>query len=277
MQPIAGKLDRKSQMAQFTAVNRERHAGKKWQRNSGYGFASASTVAPVVSAEVAMAALAMPLAFVQEAGRFVLVAVLSLTPGRNMLVAPDGRWLGNHIPACVRVYPFRLVPKQETDQVVLCIDAGSGLVVGDDSSGENFFDQDGNLSPALKKVVDFLSEMERSRKATDVAVSVLAEAGVIRPWPIRLKAGQADRTIAGLHHIDEAALNALADDAFLKLRKTTAALPIAYAQMLSAGRLGIFEQLARLQAEPEQPPAAALPESLDSIFEMSSDDTIQFR
>ena len=83
---------------QFTAITRERYAAKKCQRSSGYGFSSANALAPVVRAELARAALALPLAFLQEAGRFFLMAVLSLTPGRNMLVGPDGRWLGRYIP-----------------------------------------------------------------------------------------------------------------------------------------------------------------------------------
>lgn len=105
----------------------------------------------------------------------------------------------------------------------------------------------------------------------------MAKAGVIRPWQIRLKAEESERTIAGLHRIDEAALNALADDAFLKLRRISGALPIAYAQMLSTSQLGIFEQLARLQTQFRPSPAATLPESLDSLFEMPSSDIGRFR
>ena len=70
-----------------------------------------------------------------------------------------------------------------------------------------------------------------------MAVSALAEAGVIQPWPIRIAAEENQREIGGLNRIDEAALNALSDDAFLKLRKSLA-LPIAYAQMLSASLIG---------------------------------------
>jgi len=263
-------------MPQFTAISRDSHAGKKWQRFKSYGFASKVVLAPVVGVEVARAALALPLAFLQEAERFVLVAVLSLKPGRNMLVAPDGRWLGGYIPASLRGYPFRLLPQQGTDQIVLCIDTDSGLVVDGNAAGEDFVGPDGNISPALKKVLDFLNQLERSRQATDVAVSALAEAGVIQSWPIKLKAEQGERAITGLYRVDEVALNALADDVFLKLRKASA-LPIAYAQMLSAGQLGIFEHLARLQAQLRPPPAGALPESIDSLFEMPGGDTIQFR
>ena len=108
--------------------------------------------------------------------------------------------------------------------------------------------------------------MERSRRGTDLAVAALAQAGVIRPWQIKLKTDQGEQAISGLHRIDEAALTALPDDVFLKLRKASA-LPLAYAQMLSAGQLGIFEHLARLHNQPAPPAAAALPETLDSLLE----------
>ena len=87
-----------------------------------------------------------------------------------------------------------------------------------------------------------------------------------QPWPqpgsfspgrLTLKAEQGERAITGLHRIDEVALNALADDVFLKLRKASA-LPIAYAQMLSMGQLGMFEHLAKLQAQLRPPPASGL-------------------
>jgi len=96
-------------MPQFTPINRESHAGMKWQRFTSYGFAATTVLAPVVGVELARAALAMLLAFFQETGRFVPVAVLSLTPNRNMLVAPDGRWLGSYVPGSLRELSIRSV------------------------------------------------------------------------------------------------------------------------------------------------------------------------
>jgi hypothetical protein len=191
-----------------------------------------------------------------------------------MFVGPDGRWFGNYIPACLRSYPFNLLAQQGTDQLVLCVDEGSGLVVEKHIAGEDFFDTDGTLSPALKPAMELLTQVQHSRQATDVAVSALAQAGVIRPWQINLKSEQGERAISGLHHVDEAALGALSNDDFLKLRT---ALPIAYAQLLSQGRLDVFEQLARLHSQPGSAPVAALPESLDSLLERFGDDTIRFK
>jgi hypothetical protein len=262
-------------MPKLVAVSRERHAGKKWLRSKTYSFASTNSLVPIVGAELAQATLSMPLAFLEEERRFILVAVLSLVPGRNMMVAPDGRWLGRYIPARLRGYPFAIVSKPPTGEAILCVDSESGLVQEGGSGGEDFFDRDGNLSAPLKQIVDFLGQLEHNLKFTETAVSALAEAGVIQPWPIKLKSEQADKTLAGLHRVDEAALKALTDEAFLKVHKA-AALPIAYAQMLSTAQFNLFQPLARLQAQLAPAPAAMLPESLDSLFGISSDDTIKF-
>ena len=65
---------------------------------------------PVVGTELGKAALSMPLAFTENAGRYTLVALLSLTPGRNMFVAPDGRWLGALRPGLVSRLPVSAAP-----------------------------------------------------------------------------------------------------------------------------------------------------------------------
>ena len=266
-------------MPRFAAVSRERHGNKKWQRFKNYAFAAADATMPIVGAEIGRAALAMPCAFVpqQEAGRYTLVAALSPVPGRNMFVGPDGSWLGPYVPFWFRVYPFRVLPAPGLDQPVLCVDEDSTLIVDRNAAGEDFFDAAGNLSPALKPVFDALMHVERNRKVTDLAVAALAQAGVIRPWPIKLKTDQGEQAVGGLHRVDEAALRALPDEAFLKLRKA-AALPIAFAQMLSVGQLGVFALLARIhqQAAPPQPSAAALPETIDSLLENLKDDMVRF-
>jgi hypothetical protein len=261
-------------MVQFVAITQERHRAKKWQRHADYKFAAAEALASIAGAELAKAALSMPLAFSEQAGHYTLVAVLSLVPGRNMFVGPSGRWLGAYIPACFRSYPFNLVPQQGTDQLALCVDEGSGLVVEKNITGEEFFDAEGNVSPALKSVMELLTQLHRSRQVTDLAVSALAQAGVIKPWQINVKSEQGEQAISGLHHVDEVALGALSNDDFMKLR---IALPIAYAQLLSQGRLDVFAQLATLHSQPGPAPVAALPETLDRLLERLGDDVVRFK
>jgi hypothetical protein len=262
-------------MSQYVAVSRERHSAKRWRRSDGFSFAAGDALVPAIGAELSKLAPTTPLAFVEQSGQFELVAILSLTPGKNMFVGPDGRWLSDYVPALYRAYPFRVESRSGTDEVVLCIDEDSALVVEEGAGGESFFDADGGVSPALSSIVGFLTEVERGHKATRRAVAALAEAGVIQPWPITLKTAQGEQAIGGLHRIDEAALNALGDDAFLSLRKLSA-LPVAYAQLLSMGQLGVFAQLARVQAQLAPPPVASLPQSLDSVFGLPMDDVVHF-
>jgi SapC len=263
-------------MPRFATVSRERHGQKKWLRCNDYGFAAADGAAPIVGLELARAALSVPCGFLEQSGCYTLVALLAPVPGRNMFVGPGGRWLGPYVPAWFRAYPFRMLPQQGTDKLALGVDEDSKLVAERSAAGgEDFFDAEGNFSPALRSVFESLAAVERNRKATDLAVAALAQAGVIRPWPITLKTEQGEQVVTGLHRVDEAALRALPDDLFLKLRKT-AALPIAYAQMLSAGQLGVFEQLARLHDQPAPSPLAALPETLDHLLEKLNDDMIRF-
>jgi len=264
-------------MPRFAVVSHERYGRKKWQRFKSYAFAAADALVPIVGAELARTAVSMPLAFSEQSGHYTLVALLSPVPGHNLCVGPDGRWLGGpYIPAWLRLYPFRMLPQQDTDELVLCLDEESGLVVERDAAGEEFFDREGKLSPALKAVSEALTVMERSRILTNLAVAALAQAGVIRPWQINLRTDQGEKTISGLQHIDEAALHALPNDVFTKLR-TPLALPIAYAQMFSEVRLAIFEHLARLHDQPAPSPIAELPETLDGLLENLRGDLMRLR
>jgi hypothetical protein len=266
-------------MPQFAAVSRERHANKKWLRYSNHAFAAREMIAPIVGAELARAAVAMPCAFLQQSGRFTLVAVLSIIAGRNMFVGPDGRWLGLYVPAVFRLYPFRVLPTEKADSVVLCVDEQSSLVVDGATTGDEFFDAQGNPAPVLKPVFDAAMALERNRKSTEFAVDALAQAGVIRPWEIKVKSNEGgERPITGLHRVDEAALHTLPDEAFLNLRKT-GALPIAYTQMLSMGQLGLLQHLARVRTQATAPTPSpssqllsALPDTLDDLLENLKDD-----
>ena len=120
-------------MVKIVAVDRERHAGKGCRRAPHYSFAATQALTPLVGAEFAQAAVAMPMAFIEHSGRYLPVAVMSPVQGRNFFVSPTGQWLGNYVPAGLRSYPFSLV-REGSDNVALCIDEDSGWVV--DTDGE---------------------------------------------------------------------------------------------------------------------------------------------
>ena len=239
-------------MAKNVPVSRERHAGKRWRRPLGYGFVAADTLAPLGGSEFAHAAAAMPIGFIERSGHFVPVALLGLAKGTNLFVGPGGQWLGGYAPAALRAYPFSLMRREGSEQTILCVDEDSGLIVDEDGENvEKFFEPDGSPSAMTNTLVDFLRRIERDQIETDLAVAALAEAGVIKPWPLTAPFGNQQVTVSGLHRVDEPALNALDDGAFVKLRKASS-LPVAYGQILSMGQVGVLSRLSALRERAAQ-------------------------
>src|SRR5690554_4691123 len=113
-------------MAQLTVISREQHANKRWKRYTSYSFAASDAVVPLVVQELPRACLALPIGFVKTDSGFQLVAVQGLLPGKNLWVAPDGRWIGPYVPAAYRGYPFVLA-NTEDGKRVLCVREDSGL------------------------------------------------------------------------------------------------------------------------------------------------------
>ena len=258
-------------MAKFVAVSREAHAQKVWRRFANYQFAAKDALASIVLAEVVHVGSWMPIVFIEQAGRYVLMAMMSPMPGHNLFVGPDGEWLGGYAPSSLRSYPFRRVRHQGSEQMILYIDEDSGVIRDADEAGEPFFATDGKPSQSISTTMECLGQIEASRVATDLATASLAAAGVIEPWPLEVEVGGKKAAAKGLHRINEAALNRLDDEAFLKLRKTSA-LRLANAQIMSMGQIARFAQLMRLRQQLAQTPKM----TPEGIFGMGPSGLIQF-
>ncbi len=240
-------------MVKIVAVDRDRHGRKRWRRPNGYGFAANLNVAPLGGSEFSQAIATFPIGFVERSpGSYMTVAVLALSKGGNLFVGPGGQWLGGYIPTVLRSYPFSLVRTDGVDEGVLGIDEDSGLVVdnGEGESVEEFFAADGTLAPTTKAIAELIHFSERDQLTTARAVSALADAGVIKPWPLTMQVGDQQISVSGLHSVDEAALNALDDATFLKLRKASS-LVIAYGQLLSMVQVHGLARLILMQKQME--------------------------
>lgn len=239
-------------------ITRERHATKKWLPFPDLGFAAHVAVTPLVIAEVLAAARAFPLGFLDLNGRPCLEAILGLKPDRNLFVGPDGRWLGQHLPASFRSYPFSLGRAGQT--VALCVDEASGLVrdlaVGED--GAPFFDPDGQASAPTRAMLDQLAEARKGFEVTERATAAIVECGLLEPWPINYKDDGVDRRIDGISRISETALNALPADDLTALRDS-GGLAVAYCQLFSMGNLATLGQLRAAHAQAAAMPPAPAP------------------
>lgn len=260
-------------MVAIQPLSRERHKNKRWQRFTSYEFARGQAVAPLVGAEVPKAMQTCPIGFLKEGEVFFPVAVLGLEAGRNLFLAPDGKWIGGYIPAALRGYPFR-VARTENGEQLLCIDEDSGLVT-DGPEGEAFFDDKGDLAEETKKILDFLGQTEQNRAATLQVCAKLAENELIVPWDITIRTDEGERTLGGLYRVDENALNALDMETFDGIRKA-GALPLIYSQLLSMQHMSLLGKLAEAHANRAALMSKATPKVPELTQSVTDSETIDW-
>ena len=241
----------------FELIRHETHGDKAWKRFTGYQFARSANTAQLAAQEISRAARSMPLAFMRVEGTLSLVAVCGLLPQQNLFVAPDGRWAGAYVPAAFRGHPFKLA-RSGGDNFSLCIDTTSGLLV-DRAEGEALFNDDATPTEAVRQVMQFLAQTTKGQEAVSKSADALSQAGVIEPWPLKVKAADGERDVTGLLRANEQALNSLDDDGFLALRKA-GALALAYAQLLSSGNIEVLAKLAQAHEAIQQRQDAATAE-----------------
>ena len=230
-------------MPDWVQLSPEHHGGMTWTRYRDYGFTRELAVVPVALPEMALAALALPLAFVRDR-TWRLVACLGMQPGHNACVSPDGRWRASYVPAALRGHPFRL-DRARPGQ--LQVDQSAGLLQ-DSLQGEPLFAEDGTLSRFLRQVHRFLHKLDVGCAQAERLSEQLAAAGLLKPCAHPdLDPG------LGLHQVDEGAWNGLPDDSFLKLRHS-GAMPLVYAQLVSQGNMA---RLSGWRAQQSESTAAA--------------------
>ncbi|HEX4889233.1 MAG TPA: SapC family protein [Alphaproteobacteria bacterium] len=251
-------------------VSKETHRYKRLLPTPSYIYAQNQALVPLVGVECAQAVHNFPIVFTPYGESYVLMAMLSLQPDRNMFVSPDGKWLGSYIPAILRQHPFAVGLPAEGGEPLLCVDGDSDLI--SDTDGQPMFEVDGSPSETMRKVIDFVGELERSRAVTIRAVNMLVQHNLIIPWDITLNTPQGQQKVNGIFRIDEAAMNALPYDGFLELRQV-GALPIAYAHLLS---LNCIDNLVRLSSLNTGAPAAGASAAMTPAIDGNGDLVFNF-
>ena len=262
-------------MPKIAPLSKERYASKRWIRDSGYAWASADTVVPLVASEMPNALLIYPLAFIRAQDDYLPVAVFGLGGNKNLFVAPDGRWIGGYKPLVYQAHPF-VMASDDKGQAIVCVKEDSDLL--SDISGEALFEADGQPSAALKSAMELLGMIAGNRPATLRATQILQANGLIKPWQVVLKDEGGERPVGGLYCIDEAALNALSAESFESLRQAGALL-VAYCQLLSMQQLPVLGKLAKahglVDKERMAKTAAKTAPELNLEF-LKNNDTIKF-
>lgn len=257
-------------MPHYIPLNKHTHQHAGWRKPADLQFARPRAFVPILLEEMPHLLPTLPLALVAgvaqtpDTPRYELVALLSLQPGQNLYLTPDGRWLGGYVPADFRAYPFRLLSDQQ-GRLALCIDQDSGLLgASTEADTEAFFAQDGTLTHRMQRVLSFLQQCERSRLLTQQAVELLHQHSLIVPWKISRSGGGRADAVEGIFTVDESALRRLPGAALAELQAGNA-LALAYAQLLSQHRLSHFTKLYDLHNklhEDKKPPNGQHPDLL---------------
>lgn len=260
-------------------INSKRDAGHGWKRFNSYEFAARDNVAPLLVAELLSALPFYPLAFARRGGAegYTLVALLGLHSQDNLYVSREGRWQVGYVPSIYRAYPFvlqQVAADNEQIRAVLAFNRDSGLYRENPGLGpdeERFFDEQGELQPLVKRLVNFLQESSANRLLTDSAVNALEAAKLLEPWPLTLANPAPERPLVqGLYRINQITLKTL-DGETLKTLNQNGALTIAYAQLFSMSRLALLPLLHKQKQAAMPPPQI----DLDKLFG-NNDDILKF-
>jgi len=251
-------------MPQWIALSTSQHADQRYLPRGGYHFAATLSVASIVLAELPKLLPQYVIVFLKEGEHYQPMVLLGVGE-KNLYVAPNGKWLGNYVPASLRSYPFILANNEEGGKV-FAIDAEHLS----EHEGDALLDEDGKLTGTAAETFEFLNQYEHSRHATQLTADALDQAGVIEPWRLTIQRGEGQEpsTVNGLYRINEQALNSLENDIYVTLKGAPMAL--AYAQMFSIAQLNQLKNRATFHAQHDASQQA--PETLESLLGGLDDD-----
>jgi hypothetical protein len=227
-----------------TPISASRHRGWAVEVGGDYGFASHTNAVPVMAVEIPSAVLEYPVVFAGEDEAMVPVAILGIERDRNLFVSAASQWQGRYIPAFVRRYPFVFASRDEGKTLTLCIDeAYSGC--NQEGKGQRLFDDSGERTEYLNKVLDFLQEYQKEFQRTKAFCRLLREHELLEPMgaQIKLRSGR-QLSLTGFQTISRKKLDSLEPETLADLAKR-GALELIYLHLLSMRNFtGMMERAA---------------------------------
>jgi hypothetical protein len=243
----------------LAVLHRETHRHLRLNRlKPDFGFARASITVALTAAELPAACTEYPCVMARQAdGTLTLLAVTGLQAGLNLYVSDAGAWLGEHLPATLAAWPFRLVRDGA--------DAGRflvGVVTAElnEAAGDPLFDATGAESPWLLERLRQLVDTDAGLTETSRHLAALDAAGVLTERSLQaVLADGSDVELNGFLVVDEAKLQALPATSLHELH-AQGALSLAYLHLLSLRRFRpLVVRAGRHTLATDTQPAAAPP------------------
>ncbi|HCR97961.1 MULTISPECIES: SapC family protein [Halomonas] len=258
---------------QLTPLQPSEHASLRYTPSQPFDFAREQMLIPLVAAEAGRVAREMPIVFPQSGG--LPQALVGVNQGENLHVKKGtDQWIGRYIPAHIRRYPFMLakVPGEEGSESRYVIQFDAAARHFERPDGKALLNEQGEATDTLLHIQKVLTNLERENHRTLALVAELDAAGLLAAREIHVgEEGKGGKRLAGIRLVDEKALAKLDSDTLAKLR-TSGALALVYAHLLSLNNLrdGLLARMTR--ADHAESAAGEPPMSLDELFEEGDDD-----
>jgi hypothetical protein len=161
-----------------------------------------------------------PIVFVRSDETLMPVALLGVEDGTNAYVTETGGWDARYVPAFVRRYPFVFSRSEDATRFTLCIDESwSGC--NEDGRGQRLFNDQGERTPYLDNILNFLQEYNVQFARTETFCRKLAELEILEPMQAQFTlVGDVQRSLTGFLAVNRDKLKALPADQFVALAQT---------------------------------------------------------
>ena len=231
-------------------VSPQRHGDLSIER-ADFGFAANVNSVPLMAVEMTAAASEYTIVFAGNEEAVAPVVILGLEGTKNQYVDEDGKWSADYIPAFVRRYPF--VFAQQENTYTLCLDEDwDGC--NKDGKGERLFDEKGERTEYLSRMLKFLEESQAHFVRTQTYCQHLKELDLLEPMKadFTLPGGE-KKSLGGFMAVNREKLRNLPGDKLAELAKTDE-LELTYIHLLSMNN---FRRVLERTAKANVPAEAA--------------------
>lgn len=226
-------------------VNRDRHRGWGVKSGDNYDFARDVNSMPLLGVEFRSAAGEYPIVFSGSNEQVMPAILLGIRESHNFFVDDAGTWEARYIPAFARRYPFVFSSSDNGETLTLCIDEEfSGI--NQQGDGERLFDDQGERTPYLNKVLEFQQEFQKHYRRTQEFCNRLKELNLLEPAHAQFKFDSGEKmSLSGFSVVNRDRLRELDGDKLSQLAVTDE-LELIYLHLMSlnniydlAGRAGM--------------------------------------
>lgn len=216
-------------MSELKALQASEYSGKFWQKAQSFSFTAQDNFSILSILEITEAAANLPIIFIKQGDEYLLAALQSFEPNRNLYVNDNGVWLGMYRPMGYSFYPF-CITEHEGKRIV-CERSGSGLIT-QSTDGMPLFDANGENTPEFEQLLGELNRYQASLDRAAKLVTEITKLDLLSEWPIQFQSKGETVTLSGVYRIDEEKLNSLPGSKFAEL-KDSGILRLCYFQLVS--------------------------------------------